>query len=412
MDEDNMKTDELDEKETLEGKENLEKKETLEGKEDIKKDNSKNIFHKLFNKRNIIIFVVLVIIIVLVKIFAIPMIYYNIGKSNFEQGNYDKAVGCFEQILDYKDSSELLEKSYLEYGKELINQTNYQVAVEVLDKTKLSETKDFTNYAKALLNIENKEYDSAISLLSNLKDFEKSKENLLKAYYLKAEDLFNNKDYNSAITNYKKADGYEDSNNKINASNLMLAEEKYQDGALSDAKKVFEKLPKNFTYNDISVATRIKTLNDYKNFVNLTGTWKGSNGKMNVRQTHDSTGIWEDWTANYSESFNIKCKIKDDGSVDISGNVRFYSYTNYSTLSTLLNQKEFTVPIKINVKKGKSIPSKLVSSYPALISKSGATGKANVTYSSGNIKLSFSLVDSNYSANFTYKYTSNITFKK
>ncbi len=349
---------------------------------------------------------------ILFKVAILPSIYYNKAAENFDKKNYEQAVKYYSKNPEYKDTKKKLDVAYFEYAKQLIEKGKYAEALKNLSLTNNKEKENYVSYAQAEKNVEEKNFDDAIEAFFELGDFLNSEEELNRAYYLKAEDLLENKKYKDAIDNYKKAKKYEDSENKINVCNFLLAEENYQAGKLYDAQKKFKKLPKDFEYNGLKVSERLDTLEKYKSFVDLSGTWKGSKGKYEVRQIWKYDGSWESWYNSFSSSFEITCVIKGDGSVKVSGNPTFYSYVNYSTLGYAVNEKEFDAPIDFTVKKGKKIPSKLVSSYPSAFAPDGTVGKTTLTYSSGKIKLSFTLNDTAYSQDFTNKYTSKITFKK
>lgn len=352
----------------------------LEGNKTIKiLETLKRLKEKICTKRNLIICAVsmgIIILLIVVGILTKPIIMYNMGKSAIENEQYEKAI-------------------------------------QLLQSSKAEDTATYITYAEALLNISNKNYDDGINALKELGEFEKSGEHVTKAYYLKVEDLFANGEYASAKGCYKQTNGYEDSENKTTICDFLIAEKYYQDGYLTTAKAAFENLPSDFGYNDITVSSRLATLEQYKNFIDLIGEWKGTNGKMTVRQDHPSTGLWESWDGEFTDYLDLHCKINDDGSVTISGKAKFFAYTRYSSLSTGLNPKEFLVPIEVTVGAGEAIPGTLVDSGPTTaISPSGTMGKASVTYSPGKISLSFVLQDNNYSANFNYRYTSNITYTK
>lgn len=387
-----------------------EKEEKKQEKKESKKS-KKKINKKLILKIAITVAIVAIVVFLFIS-FGLPLIHYSNGNSKYNSKDYKNAIKSFEKLdINYKDVRTKLNSAYVEYGKELVEKNDYSEGNKYLNKANVEETDNHLKYSNALVAIDNGEYSTAISTLKDLKDFLNSEKELQRAYYLYAEKLFSEKSYSSAKENYENAGDYEDAKEKINAGDILTAEEYFKNGELYKAKQIFSKLPSDYTYNDIKVSDRLNTLNQYNAFVELSRNWKGK-GKMEVRHIYREDKSWESWYGNYVGYASFKCVIQDDGSVKVTGTADFYSYTNYSSVNYLVNSKDVEVPISFTVKKGGKIPSKLVSGYPALIAPSGKVGKAKITYSSKEIKLNFELYDKEYSAYFSNKYTSKITYKK
>ena len=246
-----------------------------------------------------------------------------------------------------------------------------------------------------MLAVDAGEFDTAISTFIELADFEKSVEMLNSTYYKKAESLYSKGSYASAKTAYNMTTGYEDVAEKIKNCDLMAAESLYLDGDLKAAKTAFEKLPSSLTFNNVSVSERLATLQEHSDAVAMCGRYKG-NGKMTVRQTHDSTGLWDQWDCDYVDYLTLKVVINADGTYTYKGTAKYYIFTNYSSLSANLKDMEMTETF---TKTGTSLPKDLASD-----------SLVKMTYSNGKIKLDFTHKDANSSVNFTYKYTSGITY--
>lgn len=345
------------------------------------------------------------------KLFILPSVNYNKANSKMEEHDYKSAVSIYESLGEFKDSKTKLDSAYFEYGKDLIKKEEYEEAINSFKKTTNKEKDKFIIYATALNNIKKGEYETGIKSLKEMEDFEDAKESVKKGYYLQGENYLKDKKYDSAVKSFTEADDYKDAKDKINNALFLNAEEAYKDGNLAVAKANFQKVDKDYEYNNVKVSDRLDTLNKYSSYVSLAGDYSGS-GKMEVREIWKYDGSWESWYSSYSDSAKIRCVINDDGSVKITGNVDFYSYTNWSTISSYVNSKEISVPIAIDVKKGNKMPTTLASGWPALTANSGTVGKAKVTFESGKLKLSFDLNDKNYSQSFTHRYMSNATYSK
>lgn len=341
----------------------------------------------------------------------LPNINYNSAVKKIKSNDYKEAIKLLSNLETYKDSKNLLNKVYYEYGKKLIKEGKYSEAIDNLEKTNEEDFEKYLNYAKSLNALDNKNYNEAIKTLEKMSGFENADEMLRKAYYFKGNELFDKEDFKGAIDYYAKSNEYEDSSNKINISKLLQAEKKYLEGNLQEAKKLYSELPNDLEYKEVKVSDRLDILKKYQNYVNLSGNWRGTNGYFEVKHIYKYDGSWESWYNSYSAEANIKCIIEKD-EVKITGDATFYSFTNYSTVSSAVNSKSVTVPINLTINAGEAIPKKLVTDYPALIANSGAIGNTNIEYTGGKIKLNFLLNDKNYSQSFSNKYTSRITYNK
>lgn len=317
--------------------------------------------------------------------------YLLAGQQLVADKRYSEAVEMLDNVMDPERCSGV----YFLAGQQLIADEQYTEAVEILEKSTEEGTTDYVKYANAILSVEAGEYDSAITAFADLGEFEDSVALLNSTYYAKAEELYVEGSYTNAKNIYNKTTGYDDVAQKVQNCDLMAAEELFRDGELKKAKEAFEKLPSDLTFNDVSVSARLATLKEHAEAVSMCGTFKGS-GNMTVRQTHDSTGIWDQWDCEYVDYLTLKVVINADGTYTYKGTAKYYIYTNYSSLSAYLKSTEMTETF---TQTGTSLPKELTSN-----------SLVKMTYSNGKIKLDFTLKDANSSVNFTYKYTSSITY--
>lgn len=317
------------------------------------------------NKKIIIIVLLIIVVIaffiVLFKTVLVPLNNYKKANQYLENKEYDKAIELYKKNEKYKDSKENIKKAYYEQGLSLIENEKYDEAIKVLKNASGDELENYLLYANAMIDFKGGKYNLALTKFEKLKDFKRS-------------------------------------NDSANYCNLMLAEQKYKEGKLVEAKTMFSELDKDLEYNNVKVSSRLEILEKYKAFVNLCGTWTGTNGKMSVRQTHDSTGLWDQWDGTYQSALKLNCIINEDGTVTLKGSASYYAYTNYSSLSKYLKTPEKSLTID-----------KTVSSMPKNLASSG---NASLTYSGGKFSLSYDYKDSNSSMNFTYRYKSSITYSK
>jgi tetratricopeptide (TPR) repeat protein len=360
----------------------------------------------------------------------LPSTIYGKAEKCLQKEDFDNAIKYFQEVIDYEDAEAKCKEAYLGAGRKLVIEKDYDAAIEMLNKVESDEACSevyllagkqmiadekfsealpmleksvaedagkYTEYANAMIAIGASEFDTAITKLTALGGFEDSADILNNTYYQKAEALYGQGSYSKAKAAYEKTNGFADVSEKVKNCDLMIAEEYYKDGDLKKAQDAFKKLPADMTFNNVSVSDRLATLDKHADMVKLCGTWKGTGGKMTVRQTHKSTGLWDQWTGSFTDSITVKCIINDDGTFTIKGTAKYYIYTNYSVLSKYLKTMEMSTTFS---QTGKSIPKELHKS-----------SLDTLTYSGGKFKLSFSLTDKNSSMNFKYKYTSSITYE-
>ncbi len=125
---------------------------------------------------SIILIIAAVIYIVLV---LIPEYNYNRGIEALEQGNYDEAIGVFQE---FNDESKLNDAKR-QKGEYLIEQGSYDEAIaifqELNDEPKVKDTK----YQKSEYLMTQRKYDEAIEIFKELKDYKDSQNQIIKSYY-------------------------------------------------------------------------------------------------------------------------------------------------------------------------------------------------------------------------------------
>ena len=290
-----------------------------------------------------------------------PQVYFNKAKKCLQQDDYQNAIIYFEKIKKNNDTAET-----------------------------------YITYTNALISLQNGDYDNAINTLSQMKSFEKSSDYLNAAYYGKAEELFKESSYSEAKKYYEQAPDSEEKSQKIMACDFMNAENVFKNGDLLKAKSLYESFPSNYSFNGISVADRLKTLTDHADLVALCGQWRGSNGTFSVRQTHDSTGLWDQWDNTYYDYLILQCVINDNNTITIKGKASYYVYSNYSSLSKNLKTVEQSITFE---ETDTTIPSILYSS-----------DSTTLKYDGSSFHLDFDYTNDSYSMNFTYRFKSSITY--
>ena len=161
-----------------------------------------------------------------------PAIAYRSAESLLEAGKYDEAKDAFSALGDFKDSKDKVNecgyaKTYSEAMGE-IDQKDYKAAIakfDSLEKVKYSDAaeklKEYSYlYAIELLN--NKDYEEALEYLEKCKDYKDAadrikecNEKVKEASYKKANNDLKEEIYGSAIERFEALGDYKDSKDKL-----------------------------------------------------------------------------------------------------------------------------------------------------------------------------------------------------
>lgn len=194
----------------------------------------------------------------------------------------------------------------------------------------------------------------------------------------------------------------EDAADLCTACDYLTAEEHYQNGELNTAKKLFEALPKDYSYkNGAKVGVRLERLEKFKSFAALCGTWKVTDNYIESKNVYNRSGSWSNWYYDgvlTDQSITIRCVINSDDTVTVNGEVEFYRFTDYSSL------KEYCKATKTS----KTFSITKVAQMPA---SHVIDGDTTLLFKNNIFELSYYVKD-NYSVSFTNMYTSRVTYGK
>ena len=363
---------------------------------------------------------------------------YADGDSAFNAGDYAAAVSFFTASANYEDAAERVKQSQLgvhyKAAETAFASGDFTAAI-----SEFKQAKDFldaeekvlaSTYALADENEKKKEYAKAIEEFDSIGDYSDAKERIFaiglarlklndfdlaeKAfetgssaqskdyyYYTQGKDLFAQEKYSDAKAQFKKC-AVEDAVELCTACDYLSAEEYYQRGELNTAKKMFEALPKDYSYkNGVKAGTRLEKLEKFESFVALCGTWKPTDNFIESRHVYNRSGSWSNWKYNgvlTDQSITIRCVINSDDTVTVNGNVEFYRFTDFSSLKEYCNASKTSKTFSIT--KVTQVPaSHVIDSNTTLLFKNNIF---EVSY----------YVKDEYSVSFTNLYTSRVTFGK
>lgn len=160
--------------------------------------------------------VVVIAFVVLITQVFIPMQKYNSAVSLMDAGHYVEAIATFEELGDYRDSTELLTEAM---------------------------------YRNANHLFESEKYDDALSIYESLNNYADSNNKILECYFNLGEQYFQKGDYTTALEYYKNARQeplVSRTTEKIYENAIKL----YQEGSYSFSHSYFKEVPK---YQDSSL---------------------------------------------------------------------------------------------------------------------------------------------------------------
>ena len=338
----------------------------------------------------------------------VPGNKYKEAVAAMDSKNYEQAVTLFTELGNYKDAAEYAVKAQEEMNKIVYAQAQtYMNNGQFVDAAnELNKIQGYMDSSDLIFTcgeelVKNAKYSDAIDVFELVPDHATSSTYI---DYCEGVVLFTTGNYEGAKTQLQKVSTFMDANTYINTCNnifkLEEAEEYWAKGYLNSAKAIYDKLPKDFEHNGVSVSKRLSLLKKNSKFLNLCGKWKSTGGKMTVRQIHDSTGLWDEWYLNKLKgyTFEITCKISDSGKVTVNVDGSIPRYTSYSSLSAYLTQGNVYFDKTYTASK---LPSgKKIASY------------TKMTYKNGKITINYKYTDRNESVYFTYRYTSNLYYKR
>lgn len=259
----------------------------------------------------------------------------DLGKAYLGIDDADDAVRCYQAVSEYADMSDSIFEAYKAAAESCMNSGMYVSAIDIL-------------------------------VLAN--DYGDSNDLIYKDACEGAEKRLEQGKVDEALALYKTADQYGDAKNNISycesIKKLQSAENDFKAGKLSSAQSKFNELPADLTFKDVNAGQRQELLSSHQAFIDMCGNYSGSI-HAKVTETSKNTGLTQWWEGDDdSATAEVSCKIADDGTVTVSGNVKFYRYTKFSVISAGLegnsNKMSFSfetteLPNSVNIGDGTTI---------------------------------------------------------
>jgi hypothetical protein len=297
-----------------------------------------------------------------------------------------------------------------ELGKKYVEEEKYEEAIEhlikVIDKEDVKGLKDKSYYNLAVKYLENKSYEEAINEITKVEDenYENLNETRKKINYEYGKYLLDSEKYNEAVEQLEMAKGYKDTKKYLNKAYMAKAENGlYKDDVsldnLEQTIKIYKNVEDNTEYNGIKASNRKKQLNKAKSIVKVMGKKRATKCYIETRNVWKYDGRYDSWYIDKTDSYEYietKLKLNSNGTFDITGNVYFYAFDNFSSLQEYCNAKLYSSSIEM--KNIKQIPS----TYKI-------DSNTQLSYSNGKFKLRYNKKE-NYSISFYNLYRSTVTY--
>lgn len=322
--------------------------------------------------------------------------YYLKAVELEEAGNIDEAVETYSLVLDYEDTKDRVFK----IGESYITSGDYSKASSILSEVS-EDYPGYKEYATAMVAFENKKYDEALTNFRKSNDLYDSADMANESLYNKGKADYDSGNYKNAQNSFRQASGYKDSDQLYKNCDFLIAKQDFDEGNLHSARTQFKSLDEDFTVNGKSVKEYLEKLENNSTWVDMCGKWECDSGTAITKETHRSTGAWDAWEYDMSYSnmaqLNVRCVLQDDGSVKVKIQGSFFKLTNYSILSSQVNQTDHSVYVE-----------KIVNGLGAIECDSNTT----ITLNTDKIRINYKKVDDNSNMYFTETYTTDCNLKK
>ena len=282
-------------------------------------------------------------------------LYYNLGISALKNKNYEEGAKDLQSAGDYPAAKKLLDTTITN----LIAQKDYSTAEKMAayyEDSKVAGLKDYIQGRKAY-----SDGDYAAALLA----FERAKDTKDTSLYIKASNYFlgvkalADKDFKLAQTYFSKGENYKNSQVLLN---VCLAEENIAKNDYKTAATFYSKVPKSLKVNGINISARKSLMSRITAFSKIKGNYSvKSNRIQTTKRKYNNKKYKYYWYVKgivSQQYLRLDYSVNRDGTINLSGTVCYYRYTNYSDYSASLKRKYETV--SFNIRNLKSIPTNVV----------------------------------------------------
>ena len=252
---------------------------------------------------------------------------YGAAEQEENAGNYAAAAESFAALGTYSDSASRV----LACAEALSDRGEYKAAQSAYELLSSSEAKNGALYAEGMAAYESGDDALAIVSLEQVSGMSGAEETLRLARYRRAQACYESGDYAEAAELYRLLAGYEDADAQLTLSLFYEAEAAYAEGKLNTAAECYRALPEGYERDGVSVAARLKAIEDKSNFLWLCGLWTtDGSASYSVKKVNSTNGVWNQraGTADGLQA-DIRCVILDNGRLHLEGSVQYMRFTAY-----------------------------------------------------------------------------------
>ncbi len=356
-------------------------------------------------------------------------IYYTLAVDAYGKKDYQNAAEYFSIIGDYKDSAAYSPEAYYNGAVAFLNAKDYENAGKFLGLAgkyknanttliqtiqKLVKANEFENarkmcahyssedserwgnYIEGMIAFRDKNFVTAATYFQNAGDFLNSNECYLSSNYNQGLVYLVDKKYEDARPFFVLSGKYKFSQDLVYVCD---AEEKYEQGAIAQAVKLYAKVSKKAKITGFDIQGRKAIVNARLTLENVKGNWGVKANTITVKHSDSNTTPYE-WRSTYpweGQYVKVSFTQNTNGTFNITIEVTFGAYTNFSYYSYDLNRELKTV--KKTYKNQKKLPTSMK-----------LDSNTTLKYSSGTFSLAYSKYVKSGTA--TNQFNSSVTYKK
>ncbi len=190
--------------------------------------------------------VLLVALSILFVVILLPQLRYNKALGHIKNGDYEKAIEIFEDLGDYKDSSDRIFRTKYDVALRLFSDEKYGEAYIFFDE--LGEYHDSLGlkkeclYKDALKLMEKAEWERAKENFNALGNYKEAGKNIKECNYQLGLIAIKGEKWEAAVNIFSSLADYKDSNEQLVLSNYNKAKSYHKAGKYTEAVKIFEEI--------------------------------------------------------------------------------------------------------------------------------------------------------------------------
>ncbi len=296
---------------------------------------------KKIGKRISIIIIILLIIAAAVYgvlNYGIPYIAYSQAKESLEQQIFDSAITQFEQLGNFLDSEELLQKAKYEKAEYLYSIGQKAESVEIYREISLYKDSEQryleVEYEIADEYYANKDYQNAAEAYSKIPDYMDSSKKLdaaVENLYNSAVQMMTKHNANKAYDIFLYLGDYKDSETKLKECIRIKAEQMYEKMQYKDALDTYNQID---DYDSVpKTLEKLKNLSDIISAATDSSTpaaWICSDIKCNICNNPTSGVYTFAFGINGDYTLELSCKNHDSGKLRKTGHYKIENNKIYN----------------------------------------------------------------------------------